>query len=103
MSTQQQSDIAAEKFERLARQWMAETAHLSRLDAVYMNSAYQQIIGMGEPALSYIFAALQKSRGRWFWALKAITGHEPFAGQDGITLEQMRSAWLDWGREHGYA
>lgn len=102
MSTQQQSQVAAERFERLANQWRTETSHLSRLDAVYMHPAYQQIIGMGEPALSYIFAELEKSRGRWFWALKSITGFEPFSGQENINSEQMQTAWLEWAREHGY-
>jgi len=89
------------KFDRLADRWRAETAHLSRLDSVYLNFDYQQIIGMGDVALPFIFKALSDKSERWFWALKAITGHEPHKGAEGVSMEEMRTAWLTWGSEHG--
>jgi hypothetical protein len=84
------------------REWKVETSHVSRLESVYMHPAYQQIIGMGKDALPFIFEELKQPTGRWYWALRAITGHEPFAGQRGIPTEQVKEAWLDWGRAHGY-
>jgi hypothetical protein len=92
-----------ERFANLMKQWKAETSHLSLLEAVYLHPAYQQIIGMGEAALPFIFKELADPTGRWFWALTSITGHEPFKGQRGIADQQMREAWLGWSREHGYA
>lgn len=90
------------KFEELSRTWRAETSHISRLDMVYMHPAYQQIIGMGKDALPFIFEELAQPTGRWFWALKSITGFEPFAGQGGIPVSKMKEAWLEWGQQHGY-
>lgn len=91
------------RFNELMIRWKAETSHISRLDTVYMNPAYQQIIGMGKVALPFIFRELEAPTGRWFWALKSITGFEPFAGQEGIAVARMKEAWLEWGRKHGYA
>jgi hypothetical protein len=89
-------------FEELARQWREETSHLSNLEAVYLNRAYQKIIGMGVPALPFIFEALERKADLWFWALTAITRHEPFKGKQRISIERMRSEWLKWGRERGF-
>ena len=96
------SDLA-EQFENLARKWRRETAHLSRLDQIFLNPSYQRIIGMGRAAVPLILASLQRECGMWFWALTSITGYEPFQGGQGISVEQMQAAWLKWGHENAPA
>jgi hypothetical protein len=91
------------RFQRLLERWKAETSHISRRDLVYLHEAYQQIIGMGKEALPFIFRELEQNGGRWFWALKSITLHEPFKGERGISQQRVTQAWLEWAREHGYA
>ena len=93
----------ADRFKTLRDRWVAETSHISRLDTVYMHPAYQGIIGMGKDALPFIFDEISQPTGRWFWALQAITRYSPFEGQRGISVPQVRDAWLKWGRENGFA
>ena len=62
-----------------------------------MHPAYQQIIGMGTPALPLIFQELQREPDHWFWALGAITGENPVPEEDAGDLDAMTDAWLSWG------
>ena len=66
------------------------------------NFAYQQIIGMGERALPLIFDEMQAHGGRWFWALRAITGENPVRPEDRGDARRMTQTWLEWAREHNY-
>ncbi len=66
-----------------------------------MHPAYQQIIGMGDAALPFIFQELRRDPDHWFWALKAITGEDPVAASDRGQLDKMTTAWLDWAGRHG--
>jgi hypothetical protein len=61
--------------------------------------AYQQIIGMGRPALPLILDEMQKSPNHWFWALFAITGHDVAAESQDFT--SATQAWLEWGTNQG--
>lgn len=94
---------ARERFLQLRALWLTETSHISRLEVVYMHAAYQEIIGMGKDALPFIFDELNSPTGRWFWALRSITGHRPFDGRRGVSIAQMKEAWMEWGRENGFA
>lgn len=67
-----------------------------------MNSAYQKIIGMGEPVIPLILAELERQPGHWSWALTAISGEDPIPPTARGRLDQMASIWLQWGREKGY-
>lgn len=87
------------EFEQLADLWEAETALESVVSRKAMHRSYQQIIGMGTPALPMILTRLQSKPGQWFWALTAITGIDPALSEE--TVEGARVAWLRWGREHG--
>jgi len=68
------ADPRSDKFEQLASAWERETKHLSSLTQIVLNPHYQQIIGMGDQAIPFIFDRLSISPGHWFWALSAITG-----------------------------
>ena len=63
---------------------------------------YQQIIGMGKSAIPQILRELERQPHYWFWALEAITRENPVPQEDRGRLNETTSAWLKWGREHGY-
>jgi len=91
-----------QKFQLLARQWQQETRHLSLVSDIVINAAYQQIIGMGTPAIPLLLQELKRQPDHWFWALRSITGENPISPADRGRLSKMADAWLEWGREHGY-
>lgn len=86
-----------QKFHDLTSQWRRETALHSSVTAIAMHPAYQQIIGMGTPALPLILQELQREPDHWFWALGAITGENPIPEKDAGDMEAMTDAWLSWG------
>jgi hypothetical protein len=88
-------------FERLAEKWREETLHVSSTTQLVTNSNYQQIIGMGRPALPMILRELEHSAGHWFWALASITRENPVDKRDAGNIKQMRASWVRWGKERG--
>jgi hypothetical protein len=93
------TDLAgvAERFARLAAEWQEDTAFASGQE-IMVHPAYQQIIGMGAPALPLILRAMTENPAHWFWALNAITGEDPAVAT--TSFADATRAWLDWGREH---
>ena len=89
------------RFRRLAREWKEGTAHLSNLRKIVRHPAYQAIVNMGAPVISYLLAGL-KNEPDWAWALQAITGEDPVPAGDYGGLEVIVQAWSEWGRERGY-
>jgi hypothetical protein len=92
----------SQRFQQLAAQWRQETRHLSLMSDIVLNPAYQQIIGMGKPAVGLILQDLKQQPDHWFWALRSITGENPVSSGDRGRLPQMAEAWLVWGRANGY-
>jgi hypothetical protein len=100
----------SQRFQVLADQWRRETGHLSLMSDIVLNTAYQQIIGMGRPAIALILQDLSQQPDHWFWALRSrsvakaesITGENPVQVNDRGRLPQMAEAWLVWGRANGY-
>jgi len=89
------------RFERLARLWKQETAHLSNVAKKALHPAYQEIIGMGERVVPMLLAELKREPDDWFWALHAITGASPVPAERG-SLRAMTDTWLQWGAANGY-
>jgi hypothetical protein len=89
-------------FHTLVERWKKETAHQSNVAKRALHPAYQEIIGMGESAVSLLLEELRRDPDDGFWALHAITGanHVPAASRG--NLHAMAAAWLQWGREKGY-
>lgn len=85
------------QFQRLAKIWKEETAHLSSVTEMAKHSAYQEIIAMGWPVVPLILQELRKEPDHWFWALAEITGENPVPAEDAGNLEKMTHAWLAWG------
>lgn len=91
-----------QRFQRLADQWREQTRALSSDSDIVGNFSYYQIIGMGERALPLIFEEMRAHGGRWFWALRAITGENPVRPEDRGNVRRMTETWLEWAREHQY-
>jgi hypothetical protein len=92
----------ARRFADLASRWRRETGHMSLMSDVVMNTAYQQIIGMGTPVVGLILQDLKREPDHWFWALRSITGENPVDQGDRGRVGKMAEAWLEWGRRNGY-
>lgn len=92
-----------EHFLQLLTEWRKETAFQSSPRAITGNSAYQQIIDIGKSALPFIFEDMQENGGWWYPALRAITGDNPVPKDARGNLKLNDEAWLQWGRNHGYA
>ena len=90
------------RFLELAQRWRAEVRTVSSTTDRILNSAYQDIIGMGKAVLPLIFRELERNGGHWFWALRHITQENPATPQDAGNIQKITEAWLRWGREHHY-
>ena len=67
-----------------------------------MHPSYQRIIGKGQAAIPFILQELQREPDHWFWALHAITGHDPVPEGDQGDIAAMARAWIAWGKQRGY-
>jgi hypothetical protein len=93
---------AEARFRRLADEWYEESAHMASPAEMAMLPSYQQIIGIGLPAVPLILDELQESPDHWFWALTAITGENPVTAASQGRVELMAQTWIEWGRHHGF-
>lgn len=89
------------KFNRLAQEWRRNTAFSSSVDEIVLDSNYQQIIGMGTPALPLILNELKGAPEHWFWALAAITGANPAEYEPDGDIQAAADAWVGWGKNRG--
>jgi hypothetical protein len=92
----------ARRFRRLAEKWYRETRFTSSIHEIVMNKHYQQIIGLGPPAVPLILAEMKRRPHFWFWALRSITGANPVRKDMAGNLGRMTDAWLGWARRHGF-
>jgi len=92
----------AERFENLAHIWLEQCAQLSSIREITLHPSYQQIVEMGEKALPFIFARLEREPEHWFWALRAITGENPVPSESRGNIAQMVDAWLKWAQKNGF-
>lgn len=87
----------------LVEKWKKETFSISSLTKIYAHPSYQRIIAMGTEGLPLVLNELKDNGGRWFYALKFMSGK---AGEDvalGATdYDDARAAWLGWGYRHNY-
>jgi hypothetical protein len=90
------------KFSNLVNQWCNEAGFISSTDEAVIHPAYQQIIGMGESVLPLLLEELTKRSGRWFWALRSITGENPVPENHRGRTKEMIKDWIDWGKKKGY-
>jgi transcriptional regulator with GAF, ATPase, and Fis domain len=93
------------KVESLAEHWINETSHLSSTHEAIIHPSYQRIIGMGQDVIPFLLKNIKETKslsGRWFWALKAISGEDPVPEDSRGKSQEMIDAWLHWGIQKGY-
>jgi len=93
-----------QRFNDLAETWKFETSGYSSILDIVSNSAYQQIIGMGEDAIPLILEDLKSHRDtpdHWFWALRSIKGFSPIEEEQRGKIKEMANAWITWGENNG--
>ncbi len=88
-----------ERFKRLLSEWRKEAALLPSATTMAMLPSYQEIIGMGEPALPLILNELKDKPTHLFWALRAISGIDPVPPENRGRIDKMVEAWINWGRQ----
>ena len=105
-SLKKNAAISAEvvdKFYALASDWEKEVAGLSSTTQMSQHPVYQEIINMGTKIVPLLLSELKKNPLYWLSALSAITGENPIKPEQRGRVKQMASAWIEWGRNQGYA
>jgi hypothetical protein len=91
-----------ERFQRLAAKWKEQSRHMSNSAQMAMLPSYQQIIGIGDPAVPLLLEELRQEPDHWFWALEAITLQNPVRTEVAGKVRLMALAWVEWGIREGY-
>ena len=91
-----------EKFSRLASRWHNETDFLSSPSRITNNDIYMEIISMGSAIIPLILQDLKARGGDWYRALRILSNENPILEESRGDVEQIKSAWLQWGRDRGY-
>ena len=97
------SSEVIDKFYTLATEWQSELAGRSSTAQMSQHPAYQEIINMGSKVVPLLLSELQKNPLYWLAALNAITGENPIKPEQRGRVKQMASAWIEWGKDRGYA
>ena len=97
------STKVVDRFYALASAWEQEVAGLSSTTQMAQHPIYQEIINMGIEIVPLLLKELEENPLYWFIALSAITGENPIKPEQKGRIRQMASAWLEWGRNQGYA
>ena len=97
---QQQETEAA--FQTLVKEWKSRKSHSSSIEEMAMEMPYQQIVGLGPPAIPLLLRELEKEPDHWFWALHAITRDDPVPPASRGKISEMANAWIAWGKQRGY-
>lgn len=101
-SAQQEPDDIERIFDDLVQIVIQDTRSESSTVRIATHPAYQQIIGLGQPAIPLLLRELEQRSGRWFWALKAISRVDPVERSHRGKTRKMIDAWVQWGTEAGY-
>ena len=97
------SSEVIDKFYTLATEGQSEVAGMSSTAQMSQHPAYQEIINMGSQVVPLLLSELQKNPLYWLAALNAITGENPIKPEQRGRVKQMASAWIEWGKDRGYA
>jgi len=92
-----------DKFYALASDSEKDVAGLSSTAQMSQHPPYQEIISMGTQIVPLLLSELKINPLYCLSALSAITGKNPIKPEQRGRVKQMASAWIDWGRNRGYA
>ena len=97
-------DVATveERFAALADRWHDETGFLSSPSRITSNQSYLKILSMGKRVIAMILEDLRERGGLWYPALRMLSEEDPVLIEARGDVEQMKEAWLQWGRDRGY-
>lgn len=87
-----------QRFALLAERWWMEVGGRSISTQMMDSEAFREIVELGEPAVPLILREMEHSHLHWHLALREITGENPAASAQPGKVEEIRTAWLDWGR-----
>ncbi|HEY2252843.1 MAG TPA: hypothetical protein VGH74_17350 [Planctomycetaceae bacterium] len=90
------------RYEKLKKEWQADTRFVSSTTEIAMHLSYQKIIGMGPAVVPLILQDLSREADHWFWALMSITDSNPVNPQNAGVPSAMARDWLSWGAKNGY-
>jgi hypothetical protein len=97
--TREQRQGIEQRVRQLANERAELTAYRSNMGGLRHHPVYQELLALGEPAVPLILGELErKPSASWFGLLGAIADESPIP----TDVEAMASAWLEWGRRHGY-
>jgi hypothetical protein len=91
-----------EEFNRLVRQWREERGPSSSARRMAACPSYRAIVAMGQAAIPFLLAELQRHPDHWFIALHELTGSDPVPKEARGRLDDMAAAWVKWGKENGF-
>lgn len=97
------SASARDEFNRLASEWKSGRRRGADVAQMIEHPAYRSIVGMGEQAIPLMLEELEHELDHWFPALREVAGTSPIPEESKGNLAKMREAWLQWGRDEGYA
>ena len=87
-------------FQVLKHKWHEETLLMSMAADIQDSPCYLAVIAIGKPMIPCILRELERG-GSWFWchALRVLAEEEPDVDW---LKEDVKTAWLRWGRKNGY-
>lgn len=91
-----------QRFRSLVAAWKASAGVSSSLSERFAEPSYREVVAMGEPAVPWVLAELEREPDWWFAALKEMTGADPVLPASRGKLREMALSWLEWGRARGY-
>ncbi len=103
LTPEQQQDVAR-RFQDLAGQWIATKRHRSNTRSLRKHAVFQELVSLGVPVVPLILAELEREPNvSWLTVLNEITGENPVPPVLAGRLDAMAEAWIEWGRQQGYA
>jgi hypothetical protein len=90
------------RFLMLRDKWKSETLLVSSGSMIISNSAYKEIINLGNIAIPWIIRELNKTNDHWFYALEKISGENPILDENIGRVEEMKKDWINWASNKNY-
>lgn len=100
-NTAARAAVIALMFDALATRWRRETGGLSVVRQRYQHPAMGQILSMGMEVVPEILRRLEHQPDHWHTALAQLTGENPIASGEKVTVSQTCARWVAWGRRQG--
>lgn len=98
MTTTERAADLDQRFARLAERWGLEAGGRSISTQMMDSDAFREIVALGEPVVPLILRELEHSHLHWHLALREITGENPATAAQPGKINEVRAAWLAWGR-----